>query len=96
MAQWALSARVVKIFNSIGYNIMENPDSGGTPATLVYCGDDAAAKSAARDLAAQLGFDPVDAGPLRQARLLEPFALLWVSLAFSGHGREIAFRLMGR
>ena len=63
---------------------------------MLYCGDDAAAKAVARDLAAQLGFDPVDAGPLKQARSLEPLALLWVSLAIGGMGTDIAFRLMRR
>ncbi len=96
VAQWAPGARVVKMFNTIGYNIMDNPRFGDAAATLFYCGDDADAKSVARDLGAQLGFDPVDAGPLTQARVLEPFALLWISLAFGGQGREIAFRLMRR
>jgi 8-hydroxy-5-deazaflavin:NADPH oxidoreductase len=96
IAKWAPGARVVKIFNTIGYNIMADPSFPGGPATLFYCGDDAAAKKAAHDLAAQLGFDPIDAGPLTQARLLEPFALLWISLAFGGQGREIAFHLMKR
>jgi len=96
VAKWALGARVVKIFNTIGYNIMADPAFPAGPATLFYCGDDAAAKKAAHDLAAQLGFDPIDAGPLTQARLLEPFALLWISLAFGGQGREIAFKLMKR
>ena len=96
VAQWAAGARVVKIFNSIGSNVMQNPDFNGQPATLFYCGDDAAAKDTARNLAAALGFDPVDAGPLRQARVLEALALLWVSLAYSGLGRDIAFRLVRR
>jgi 8-hydroxy-5-deazaflavin:NADPH oxidoreductase len=96
VAQWAPGARVVKIFNSIGYNIMENPAFPAGAATLLYCGDDPGAKTAARELGAQLGFDPLDAGPLRQARVLEPMALLWISLAFGGEGREIAFRLMKR
>ena len=48
-------------------------------------------------LAADLGFDPLDAGPLKQARLLEPFAMLWISLALQyGYGREIAFQFMRR
>jgi hypothetical protein len=96
VAQWAPGARVVKIFNTIGSNVMDNPAFPHGPATLFYCGDDAAAKSAARDLAAQIGFDPVDAGPLRQARVLEPLALLWVSLAFGGMGREIVLGLIRR
>ena len=48
-------------------------------------------------LAESLGFDPVDAGPLRQARLLEPLAMLWISLAYAyGHGPDIAFKLLRR
>lgn len=96
VAEWAKGARVVKIFNTVGYNIMENPRFGDRAATMFYCGDDAAAKTAAHSLAEQIGFAPVDAGPLRQARLLEPFALLWITLAYSGLGRDIGFQLMQR
>jgi predicted dinucleotide-binding enzyme len=96
VAEWARGAHVVKIFNTIGYNIMENPRFGDQAATLFYCGDDAGSKKIACDLAADLGFAPVDAGPLRQSRLLEPFALLWISLAFGGQGREIGFQFMRR
>ena len=94
---WAQGARVVKIFNTTGSNNMENPRYSEGPATMFYCGDDAQAKSAAKALAADLGFDPVDAGPLRSARLLEPLAMLWIHLAFAQNmGREFAFRLMRR
>jgi predicted dinucleotide-binding enzyme len=45
-------------------------------------------------LAGKLGFEGIDAGPLTQARVLEPFALLWISLASkAGLGREFAFKL---
>ena len=94
---WAQGARVVKIFNTTGSNNMENPRYSEGPATMFYCADDAQAKSAAKALAADLGFDPVDAGPLRIARLLEPLAMLWIHLAFAQQlGREFAFRLMRR
>jgi len=44
-----------------------------------------------------LGFEAVDAGPLREARCLEPLALLWIHLALKqGLGVNIAFKLMGR
>jgi hypothetical protein len=33
-----------------------------------------------------LGFEPVDAGPLRIARYTEPFALLVAQLAYQGKG----------
>jgi predicted dinucleotide-binding enzyme len=97
VAQWAPGARVVKAFNTVGYNIMANPRFGQTGAVMFYCGDDASAKQAVRQLAAELGFEPVDAGPLTQARLLEPLALLWISLAYqAGLGREIGFQLLRR
>jgi predicted dinucleotide-binding enzyme len=97
VAQWAEGAKVVKAFNSIGANIMADPKLGGQSALLFYCGDDAGAKAAVRDLATEIGFDARDAGPLRQSRVLEPLALLWVSLAYAqGYGREFAFQIIKR
>lgn len=97
VAGWARGAGVVKIFNTTGYNNMANPVYGVEPAAMFYCGDDARAKQIARTLAAELGFDPVDSGPLANSRFLEPLAALWIWLAYpGGHGREIAFRLVKR
>jgi 8-hydroxy-5-deazaflavin:NADPH oxidoreductase len=88
---------VVKIFNTTGFPNMRNPDYRGEKATMFYCGDDAGAKTIAHALANDLGFEPIDAGPLRQARLLEPLALLWITLALKqGLGADIAFKLMRR
>jgi predicted dinucleotide-binding enzyme len=97
VAASASGARVVKIFNTTGFNNMADPHYGEGAATMFFAGDDAAAKAVATRLAADLGFDPVDVGPLVQARLLEPLALLWIYLALvRGEGRDIAFRLMRR
>ena len=87
----------MKAFNTVGFNIMENPAFRSDKAVMFYCGDDAGAKQTVKQLTEELGFDAVDAGPLTQARVLEPFALLWISLAYGrGLGREIAFKLMRR
>jgi predicted dinucleotide-binding enzyme len=60
---------------------------------LFYCGDDTSAKQVARQLAEELGF----ASAFTQARLLEPFVLLWTSMALvHGLGREFAFQLLRR
>jgi NADPH-dependent F420 reductase len=97
VAGWAPGAKVVKAFNTVGSNIMESPAFGQDKPVLFYCGDDADAKGTVKQLADELGFNAVDAGPLTQARLLEPFALLWISLAFkAGFGREIAFKFLRR
>ncbi|MEO1144338.1 MAG: NAD(P)-binding domain-containing protein [Cyanobacteria bacterium J06638_22] len=46
---------------------------------------------------AELGFEALDAGLLTKARLIEPFAMLWIKLAFVyGQGRELAFDLLRR
>ncbi len=97
VASWAPGAKVVKAFNTVGYNIMADPAIAGHKALLFYCGDDVDAKVTVHDLAVELGFDAQDAGPLTQSRLLEPFALLWIRLAFTkGHGREFAFQTIAR
>ena len=96
VALWAAGAHVVKIFNTTGFNNMLNPNYGGVAATMFYCGDEVASKAVAAQLAADLGFDPVDAGPLERARLLEPMALLWIRLAIEKGSRDIAFKLMKR
>ncbi len=60
---------------------------------LVYCGDEARSKAVAAELIRDVGFDPVDAGPLRIARYTEPFALLMGQLAYEGGaGPEVAYR----
>lgn len=93
----AEDAHVVKVFNTTGYNVMEDPGFSEGKPTMFLCGDDDEAKAVARTLSFELGFDPIDAGPMAQARLLEPLALLWITLAVKfGQGRDMAFRLMKR
>lgn len=96
VAELAPTARVVKIFNTTGYENMADPEYPDGAATMFYCGDDEGASKTARGLAADLGFEPVDVGGIENARLLEPLALLWIRLAIGGHGRDVAFRLMRR
>jgi hypothetical protein len=88
-------AAVVKAFNTIGYNILRDPTFGDRRATLVMCGDRAAAKGIVEGLACDLNFDVIDAGSLKNARLLEAMAELWVHLARE-YGRDIAFKLLRR
>jgi 8-hydroxy-5-deazaflavin:NADPH oxidoreductase len=93
----AIGARVVKCFNTTGANNYLAPTFPDGAATMLLAGDDADAKTVVRNLGEDLGFEMVDAGPLARARLLEPMALLWITLAYSqGMGRDIAFRLMRR
>jgi hypothetical protein len=50
-------------------------------------------KEVAAELIRDVGFEPVDSGPLRIARYTEPFALLMGQLAYEGKaGPELAYR----
>lgn len=97
VAKWTGSKRVVKAFNTTGSgNMSDTSYPKGAPAMFV-AGDDADAKSTVLDLAREIGFDAVDAGPLSAARDLEHLAMIWIRLAYSlGHGPDIAFSLSRR
>lgn len=95
IAAMALGARVVKAFNTTGANNMADPVYGGEPTVMFYAGDDTDAKATVRKLVSDVGFDPVDAGPLSRSRELEHLALLWISLSGS-MGRNFAFKLAKR
>jgi hypothetical protein len=59
----------------------------------VYCGNHRGAKKVAATLIRDVGFEPVDAGPLRTARYMEPFTLLVAQLAYETRGGpELAYR----
>jgi NADPH-dependent F420 reductase len=94
---WVTNARVVKAFNSTGYNNMLDPLYDGESTTMFIAGDDAAAKATVTELAEALGFDVADTGNLQTARYLEPLAMVWIHLAIvQKQGREFAFKLVKR
>ena len=97
VAKWAKGAKVYKAFNQIGFGIMANPSFDGRRAVLFICGDDETHKPTVLQLATETGFEAIDAGGLRIARLLEPYGMLWIHLAMvRGLGRDFAFGLLRR
>lgn len=97
VAAWFPDAKVVKIFNQIGWETMANPQYGAETATMFYAGDDAPAKQIAAQLAIDLGFEPIDAGTIAMSKFLETLAVFWGQLAYAqGMGRNIAWRLLQR
>jgi hypothetical protein len=88
-------AKVVKAFNTTFAAAMSAGQINGEKLAGLVAGDDADAKAAVLGLVRQLGFDPVDAGPLAGARLLEPLALLNIKLGFvQGYGPNSGFRFV--
>lgn len=97
VASWAASSKVVKAFNTIGAANFGNAQFGSQRADGFYCGDDAGVKNSVRELIDGAGLDPVDVGPLRNARWLEAIAMLWIDLALNQkQGPGHAFKLLRR
>ena len=89
-------ARVAAAFGTVPsevfFDVYEARRKAKRPS-LAYCGDDRRGKEVAAGLIRDVGFDPVDAGPLRIARYTEPFTMLMAQLAYeSQEGPELAYR----
>jgi predicted dinucleotide-binding enzyme len=96
LARKARSARIVAAFGTIPSEVLFSVFAARRKSrrpSLVYCGDDRDAKQLAATLIRDVGFDPVDAGPLRIARYTEPFTLLIAQLAYeTDAGPQMAYR----
>ena len=96
LAKKARRSRVVAAFGTIPSEVLFSVFAARRKArrpSLVYCGDDQNAKRLAATLIRAVGFDPVDAGPLRMARYTEPFTLVIARLAYeTSAGPQLAYR----
>lgn len=87
--------RVVKAFNTQFAQHMDSGRLGDQRLTVFVAADDAAAKGEVTELATAIGFDAVDAGPLVNARLLEPLGYLNIQLGYVlGLGTQIGLALV--
>ncbi len=97
VARWAPSARVVKALNTTGANNMADPVIDGVRTVMFVAGDDAEARATVAGLTDELGFDTIEVGELASARMLEPLAMLWISMAFRfGMGLEMGLAVLRR
>jgi predicted dinucleotide-binding enzyme len=85
-------ARLAKAFNTIGFENFTTAGARHTPAAMFVAADDPDAKSTAMALARELGFEPEDAGPLANAKVLEDMVKVWAALSKT-HGRGVGFAL---
>jgi 8-hydroxy-5-deazaflavin:NADPH oxidoreductase len=88
-------ANVVKAFNTQFAQHMDSGRLGDQRLTVFVAGDNAEAKRDAIDVATSIGFEAVDAGPLANARLLEPLGYLNIQLGYVlGLGTQIGLKLV--
>lgn len=97
LQQKARGAKVVKAFNTQFAQQMDSGRVDGQPLTVFAAGDDGASKQQVLQMARDIGFDGVDAGPLQNARLLEPLGYFNIQLGYVlGLGTDIGLKLMRR
>ncbi len=91
----APAAKVVKAFNTVFAGHMASGRIGDQQLTAFVAGDDGGAKQQVLELARGIGFDPLDAGPLKNARWLETLGFLNIQLGYVvGLGPKIGFKLV--
>lgn len=84
-------ARVVKAFNTIFAQLLAPESRQGKPLQVFVAGDDAAAKASVSELAASVGFEAVEAGPLSNSRFIEPIGEMNIHFGyFLGKGPVVA------
>ncbi len=90
--------RVLKALNTFGAEFHADPRlAHGEVADVFVAGDDAGARGTLAQVLERAGFRAIDAGPLRNAAVLENVAILWIHLAtVGGRGREFALKALGR
>jgi predicted dinucleotide-binding enzyme len=76
-------ARVVKGWNTVYAPVLADPSFDGQAASVFLASDDEDAKATVAQLARDMGFDPIDAGPLAAARDLERLLSTYGAI---GHG----------
>jgi hypothetical protein len=86
---WLPESRVVKAFNTILDRNLANPARAGGPISIPLAGADQAAKERVARLVAQLGLDPVDAGPLIAARYIEDLLRFEVGYVIQNKGQKM-------
>jgi predicted dinucleotide-binding enzyme len=97
VAELAKGAAVVKTLNQVGSAVMADARNYAARPVMFAAGDDSEAKALTLTLVAELGFDAIDAGTLKIARLLEPFGMLWIDqVVVRGAAADKAFAFLRR
>jgi len=88
-------ARVVKAFNTAFARNQSTGKVDSEQLTAFIAGDDTSAKQTVAKLADDIGFDPLDCGPLKAARYLDAMGIMIIQLAYSyGMGPKIGYKLV--
>jgi 8-hydroxy-5-deazaflavin:NADPH oxidoreductase len=88
----APGADVVKAFNTLGWRTMVDPESTGGTVSIPLAGNSSEAKTRIAEIVVSMGLEPIDVGPLRNARHVESITVLLLNNAL-GDGAKFEFHL---
>jgi len=88
----APDAYVVKAFNTLNWQQMVDPESSGGPVTIPLVGNDAVAKAKVAEIVAGMGLEPIDLGPVQNARHVEGMLVLWMHARMNGDAFDYHLR----
>jgi 8-hydroxy-5-deazaflavin:NADPH oxidoreductase len=96
---WLPNSHVVKALNSITSFAMLNPTSfiGGEPDMFI-AGNDAAAKASVQQFLEGVGWGIVDLGDITKSRLIEPLAMIWITVGFNSGWKKVnhGFKMLNK
>jgi len=87
-------AHFVKAFNSVGHELMVNPNFGDIIPTMFICGNNEEAKTEVTKILVKFGWESEDIGKVQCARAIEPLCILWCARAFKTNQWSHAFKLI--
>jgi len=88
----APGAHVVKAFNTLNWRHMVDPDSSGGPLTIPLVGNSEEAKAKVAEIVAGMGLEPIDLGPVQNARHVEGMLVLWMHARMNGNAFDYHLR----
>ena len=85
----------MKAFNTLSWRQIVDPDSSGGPVTIPLVGNDEAAKATVANLVTGMGLEPIDLGPIQNARHVEGMLVLWMHARLNGRPFDYHLRQQG-
>lgn len=90
-------AQVFKTLNQVGFAVMADTSGFAVPPIMFIAGPEGPALDLVMQLVEDLGFSGKHVGAIALARLLEPYAMLWIHTALTGRmPQDSAFALLHR
>ncbi len=95
VAAAAPTARYSRAFNSLGWEMLDDPLIEGTHADMFFCGPDGEHRVAVEQLIGDVGLRPVWLGGPEAAEIVDGVLRLWLTMVMQrGHSRRLAINLL--